>query len=85
MIFVKKDTKIYISAAPGASYTFEPDGESAFNNPKLLQDRRIYLKYKFIDPVSGFTYHCTDTLRFRNRIRDGINEWQDENPDHYIK
>ena len=26
-----------------------------------------------------------DTLAFRNRIRDGINEWQDENPGHYKK
>ena len=80
---VLKGTKVYLSDGTDATQTFEPDGECIFNNHKLLQNRRIYLKYKFTDAVSGYTYHCTDTLRFRNRIRDGINEWQDENPSHY--
>lgn len=83
MKLVKKGTKILISAAAGSKYAFSADGECTYNNSKLLQDRRIYLKYKYTDPASGFTYHCTDTMRFRNRIRDGINEWQDENPSHY--
>ena len=85
MKLVKKGTKIYLSAAAGAKYDFTADGECSYNNSKLLQDRRIYLKYKYTDTGSGYTYHCTDTLRFRNRIRDGINEWQDENPSHYEK
>ncbi len=80
-----KGTKIYLSAGTGASYTFTADGECTYNNAKLLQDRKIFLKYQYFDAVSGYTYHCTDTLRFRNRIRDGINEWQDENPSHYTK
>jgi len=62
-----------------------PDGESTYNNTKLLQERKLILKYKFTNTVNTFTYHCTDTLTFRNRIRDGVNEWQDENPSHYSK
>lgn len=47
-----------------------------------LQDRRIYLNYQ-IDNENGTHTIVTDTLTFRNRIRDGINEWQDENPANY--
>jgi hypothetical protein len=82
MNLVLKGTKIYLSDGTDATYTFAPDGACTFNKSKLLQDRRIYLKYQFTD-AAGNIYHCTDTLRFRNRIRDGINEWQDENPSHY--
>lgn len=85
MQLVLKGEKIYLSSTPTSAFTFEADGPCVFNRPKLLQDRRIYLKYRFTNPADGFTYHCTDTLRFRNRLRDGINEWQDENPSHYGK
>jgi hypothetical protein len=80
---VLKGTKVYVSTAAGATNTYLPDGECTFNKSKLIQDRKIFLKYSY---VSNFkTYHCTDTLYFRNRIRDGVNEWQDENPAHYTK
>lgn len=58
------------------------DGECVFNRAKLLQDRKIFLKYSFKNSDGTISY-ATDTLTFRNRIRDGINEWQDENPEHY--
>jgi hypothetical protein len=58
-----------------------PDGESRFNRATLLQDRKIFLAYKY--EKGGNVYHARDTLTFRNRIRDGVNEWQDENPEHY--
>ncbi len=81
-----KGTKLYLSASAGASFVFSQDGECTFNDAKLLQERKIFLKYKYTETVSPFyTYHCTDTLTFRNRMRDGINEWQDENPSHYTK
>jgi hypothetical protein len=81
---VLKGTKIYLSAGTDASFAFTQDGECTFNNSKLLQQRKIMLKYKYTQTASPFyTYHCTDTLTFRNRIRDGVNEWQDENPSHY--
>ena len=42
----------------------------------------IFLKYKYQD-ATGNWCHAQDTLTFRNRMRDGVNEWQDENPLHY--
>ncbi|HEU5148272.1 MAG TPA: DUF1735 domain-containing protein [Chryseosolibacter sp.] len=73
---------VIVSPVAGATYQVEPDGASTFNQAKLLQDRKILLNYKYQD-ASGNWYHATDTLTFRNRIRDGVNEWQDENPDNY--
>ena len=88
---VLKGANVYVSAAaatPGLpatapSFTYLPDGASTFNRDKLLQNRKIFLKYKYVNGKN--TYHCTDTIYFRNRIRDGVNEWQDENPSHYTK
>lgn len=55
---------------------------SHHNGAKLIQDREIYLNYAFSNG-DGTTTYVTDTLAFRNRIRDGINEWQDENTKNY--
>jgi hypothetical protein len=72
---------IAISAMTGAKYVVEPNGASTYNQAKLLQDRRIFLNYKY---KKGNNWcFATDTLTFRNRIRDGINEWRDENPANY--
>jgi hypothetical protein len=80
-----KGSTVEISSAAGSTFTVLPDGASTFNRSKLLQERKIFLKYTYLNTVNGYTYHCTDTLTFRNRIRDGISEWQDENPAHYTK
>lgn len=74
--------KVIISPAEGAAYEVLPDGESTFNQAKLLQDRKLYLKYKYRN-ANGNWCHATDTLTFRNRVRDGVNEWMDENPGNY--
>lgn len=55
---------------------------SRVNGAKLLQDRKIFLNYAWSNGDGTSTY-VTDTLYFRNRVRDGMSEWQDENPDHY--
>jgi hypothetical protein len=83
MLITINGTNITISSVTGSTYVIEPDGTSTFNKPKLLQDRKLFLKYKYTNPTNSYVYHCTDTLTFRNRLRDGVNEWQDENPDHY--
>jgi hypothetical protein len=82
---VLKGNNVYVSSAAGSSFTYSADGASSFNRADLLQDRKIFLKYQYLNPGNGYTYHCTDTLTFRNRMRDGINEWYDENPGHYSK
>jgi hypothetical protein len=74
---------IAVVSSPSSTYEILPDGTSSFNRANLLQNRKIFLKYSYINTTNGFTYHCTDTLTFRTRMRDGINEWQDENPSHY--
>ncbi len=76
------DGSVTIESVPGATYTVEPDGESRYNRARLLQDRKIFLNYKFTDK-DGNLWHATDTLTFRNRVRDGVNEWQDENQENY--
>lgn len=89
MTLVLKGSNVYLSnntvAAGKSTYAFTPEGVSTFNRAKLLQNRKIFLKYTYLNTSNGYTYHCTDTLTFRNRMRDGINEWQDENPSHYTK
>lgn len=85
MILTINGTDVTISSSAGSTYVFTPDGVSTYNNPKLLQHRKLFLKYKYTNPGTGYTYHCTDTMTFRNRLRDGVNEWQDENPSHYTK
>lgn len=57
-------------------------GTGRFNGAKLLQNRELYLEYD-IPAIDGGRQNVRDTLCFRNRIRDGVNEWQDENKDHY--
>jgi hypothetical protein len=73
---------ITISSVTGSTYNVLPDGVSTFNQAKLLQNRKIFLNYKYQN-AAGNTCYATDTLTFRNRIRDGVNEWQDENLSHY--
>lgn len=73
---------IAVGSATGATFVYSADGDCTFNRAKLLQNRKIFLKYKYVD-TAGNTCYATDTLTFRNRIRDGVNEWQDENPSHY--
>ncbi len=73
---------ILVGRAIGSTYDYSANGTCVFNNAKLLQNRKIILNYKYVD-TSGNTCYATDTLTFRNRIRDGVNEWQDENPSHY--
>ncbi|MDR2472787.1 MAG: DUF1735 domain-containing protein [Tannerella sp.] len=75
------DGSITVSSVAGASYEVEPDGQSYFNKSRLLQDRKLFLNYKYVK--NGLTYHASDTLTFRNRERDGINETFDENPANY--
>ena len=73
---------VTVSSSVTGKYAVLPDGSSTYNQAKLLQNRKIFLNYKYKD-ATGNWYHAKDTLTFRNRIRDGVNEWQDEDPSHY--
>lgn len=82
MLLTLTGNDITVSTVAGSTRPVSADGASSFNRAKLLQNRKVFLKYTYVG-ANGYTYHCTDTLTFRNRIRDGVNEWQDENPSHY--
>lgn len=74
---------ITVSSADGSKEIKPIAGQpSVYNNAKLLQDRELTLNYCFSNG-DGTTTYITDYLKFRNRIRDGINEWQDENEKNY--
>lgn len=75
-------TNVTISSVTGSAKVIQPDGASTYNKAKLLQDRKIYLSYKYQN-ADGTTSYAKDTLTFRNRIQDGVNIWQDENSSHY--
>ena len=76
------DGSVAVGSVAGSTNAYSADGVCTFNKAKLLQNRKVYLKYKYVN-VAGNTCYANDTLTFRNRIRDGVNEWQDENPSHY--
>lgn len=77
------DNKIKVEDPSGVREIKEIIGQSSHHNgAKLIQDREIYLNYMFSNG-DGSTTVVTDTLKFRNRMRDGINEWQDENTQNY--
>lgn len=83
MLLTLNGSDITIATVAGSTWPINPEGSSSYNSAKLLQNRKIVLKYTYQNTVNGYTYHCTDTLTFRNRMRDGVNEWMDENPSNY--
>ena len=82
MLLTLDGSNITVSPRTGSTFAVVPDGTSSFNRAKLLQNRKILLNYKYVN-AAGNTCYAQDTLTFRNRIRDGVNEWQDENPASY--
>jgi len=76
-------TNVVISSVAGSTFVVTPNGTSTFNKPKLLQDRKLFLNYTYVNGT-GLTCYAKDTLTFRNRLQDGVNIWQDENPAHYL-
>ena len=57
-------------------------GTGRFNGARLLQERELDLQYT-VKQADGGRTEVREALRFRNRIRDGVNEWQDEHPENY--
>lgn len=74
--------QIAVSKADGSSVDVQSNGDCTYNQAKLLQNRKIILNYKYAN-ADGTTSYAQDTLTFRNRVRDGVNEWIDENSSHY--
>lgn len=77
MLLTFQGDEITVSSPDGSV-----SGTGRFNGAKLLQERSLDLRYT-VSQSDGSRTEVTETLHFRNRIRDGINEWQDEHPEHY--
>ncbi len=82
MLLTLEGTNITVTTRTGSTFPVVASGSSTFNRAKLLQNRKILLNYSYVN-AAGFTCTAKDTLTFRNRVRDGVNEWQDENPNNY--
>ena len=67
---------VVVSAAPGSAIQVSPNGTSSYD----AASRTFFLKYKYTD--GAYVCKATDTLVFRNRVRDvqadgqGVNEWR---------
>ena len=59
-----------------------PAPDYLVNDSDIIDAAFRYIGYENPD---GSTSIVKDTLAFRNRIRDGVNEWQDSNINHYEK
>jgi len=74
---VENDFSLHISEDPGLiskGYDWklkQADGINLYDPEK----KRFILNYEFIDFIKGYHCYVTDTLIFRNRILDGVNQW----------
>lgn len=67
---VNTDNSVDLSANTDSDLAITANGTSTYNPSK----KEFYLNYKYQD-IEGNAHTVTDTLIFRNRILDGINQW----------
>lgn len=67
---VQANNRVNIYPNLASVWQVQPDGESTYNPDKM----EFYLNYRFQDAQEN-TYRVKDTLIFRNRILDGVNQW----------
>lgn len=69
-ITVKNDNSVVVGKNAASNIAVSQNGACTYNPSK----REFYLKYTYVN--AGSTYQVTDTLIFRNRILDGVNQWR---------
>lgn len=75
---VNDDYSIGIVEDPGVvaiGLNWRIEAVAGAENRYNAETKEFYLNYKFIDTKSGYECIATDTLIFRNRILDGVNQW----------
>lgn len=70
LLRVNSDNTVALSKNPRASIPVLPNGPCVYNPEK----KEFYLQYTYTS--SGRTHNAKDTLIFRNRILDGVNQWR---------
>lgn len=70
-LFVNSDNTVDIYPNASSEWAVYPDGPSSYDPEK----REFYLSYKYTD-VFGYEYVAQDTVIFRNRVIDGVSQWQ---------
>jgi hypothetical protein len=68
-LIVSKDNSVLLKNNPISPIVVSPNGACNYNPVK----KEFYLQYKYTN--AGKTYSAKDTLIFRNRILDGVNQW----------
>lgn len=82
LITVAGDNSVTVTSADGSLDIQPVAGKpSTFNGEQLIQNRKLELNYQYTQ--AGVKYVVSDQLVFRNRIRDGVNEYQDERTQLY--
>lgn len=66
---VANDNTVMLKNNPISPIIVSPNGPCIYNPDK----KEFYLEYKYTN--TGKTYSAKDTLIFRNRILDGVNQW----------
>ena len=69
-ITVNNNNTVVLSKNTASIYTVSPSGPCSYNAAK----KEFYLQYSYTN--AGNSYQVTDTLIFRNRILDGVNQWR---------
>ncbi|MBR0299611.1 MAG: DUF1735 domain-containing protein [Bacteroidales bacterium] len=83
ILTIAEDNTISVSSPDASTIVETIDGEPSYtNDATLLQNREIHLNYRFSNG-DGTATVVKDVLRFKYRVRDGVLEYQDENPENY--
>ena len=80
ILTLNDDNTVTVSSADPAM-TVAAGATGSYNGAKLLQDRIINVSFEYT--YNGQTQTVSEEMKFQSRVRDGVLEWQDENPENY--
>lgn len=81
LVFTFNDDNTVSVSSADPSLTIAAGATASFNGAKLLQDRVINVSFDYT--YQGQTQTVSEEMKFQSRVRDGVLEWQDENPENY--
>ena len=69
-LFINSDNTVSLFSNTNSGLAISDNGGSTYSTDK----REFYLNYNYVD-AGGLDCEVTDTLIFRNRMLDGVNQW----------